>query len=204
MACWTHKRQRPRLETHPNPFSALKSLEFALSAPSSTTTPMTRLYGEKRANLVRVFAAKLRSVSEAEDLIQDLFLKVQALGEVEVEGDGSALLFRMANNLMLDRLRSQTRASARDGGWRSLQGAVLGDQQVADIPSAEEIVAGRQRLQLMMAALDTLPPQVARAFKLHKLDGLSHAETAIAMGVSRSSVEKHISAALRALMAKLS
>jgi RNA polymerase sigma-70 factor (ECF subfamily) len=164
---------------------------------------MTRLYGEKRANLVRVFAVKLRSVSEAEDLIQDLFLKVQALGDIEVEGDGSALLFRMANNLMLDRLRSQTRASARDGGWRSLQGAVLGDQQVADVPSAEEVVASRQRLKLMMAALETLPPQVARAFKLHKLEGLSHAETAVAMGVSRSSVEKHVSAALKALMAKL-
>lgn len=165
---------------------------------------MARLYGEKRANLLRVFSARLRSASEAEDLIQDLFLKVQALGEVEVEGDGSALLFRMANNLMLDRLRSQARASARDGGWHSLQGAVLGDQQVADAPSAEAVVEGRQRLKLMMAAVEALPPQVARAFRLHKLEGLSHAETAVAMGVSRSSVEKHVSAALKALMAKLS
>ena len=74
---------------------------------------MIRLYGEKRANLVRVFAARLRSISEAEDLIQDLFLKVQALGDLEVEGDGSALLFRMTSNLMLDRLRSRARASAR-------------------------------------------------------------------------------------------
>jgi RNA polymerase sigma-70 factor (ECF subfamily) len=55
----------------------------------------------------------------------------------------------------------------------------------------------------MMAALDSLPPQVARAFKLHKLEGLSHAETAAVMGVSRSSVEKHISAALKALTARL-
>ena len=164
---------------------------------------MVRLYGEKRANLVRVFAARLRSLSEAEDLIQDLFLKVQAVGEIEVEGDGSALLFRMANNLMLDRLRSQTRASARDEGWRSLQGVAMGDQQVADMPSPEEVVAGRQRLNVMMATLETLPPQVARAFRLHKLEGLSHAETAAAMGVSRSSIEKHVSAALKALMVKL-
>jgi RNA polymerase sigma factor (sigma-70 family) len=164
---------------------------------------MTRLYGEKRANLVRVFAARLRSVSEAEDLIQDLYLKVQALGELEVEGDGSALLFRMANNLMLDRLRAQSRASARDENWRRLQTAALGDQQVADLPSAEDVVLGRQRLAVMMATLETLAPQVARAFRLHKLEGLSHAQTAEAMGVSRSSIEKHISAALKALMAKL-
>jgi len=186
-----------------NPSVRLESLEPALSANPRSITPMIRLYGEKRANLVRVFAAKLRSASEAEDLIQDLYLKVQALGDVEVEGDGSALLFRMANNLMLDRLRSQSRAGARDEGWRSLQGTVLGDQQVADVPSAEEVVAGRQRLSAMMTAVDALPPQVARAFKLHKLEGLSHADTAVAMGVSRSSVEKHVSAALKALMAKL-
>jgi RNA polymerase sigma-70 factor (ECF subfamily) len=165
---------------------------------------MMRLYSEKRANLVRVFAARLRSVAEAEDLIQDLFLKIQALGEPEVEGDGSALLFRMANNLMLDRLRSQARAGARDESWRGLQTSTQGIQPVADAPSAEDVVAGRQRLNLMMTTLRTLPSQVARAFTLHKLDGLSHAETAAAMGVSRSSVEKHVSAALKVLAAKLS
>jgi RNA polymerase sigma-70 factor (ECF subfamily) len=164
---------------------------------------MIRLYGEKRANLVRVFAARLRSVAEAEDLVQDLFLKVQALGQPEVEGDGSALLFRMANNLMLDRLRSQSRAGARDESWRGLQTTTLGDQSIADAPSAEDVVVGRQRLQAMMATLETLPTQVARAFTLHKLEGLSHAETAAAMGVSRSAIEKHVSAALKALMAKL-
>jgi RNA polymerase sigma factor (sigma-70 family) len=165
---------------------------------------MVRLYGEKRANLVRVFAARLRSTAEAEDLIQELFLKIQTLDDLEVQGDGSALLFRMANNLMLDRLRSQARTGVRDESWRSLQGATLGEHQVADMPSAEDVVAARQRLGLMMATLQTLPPQVARAFTLHKLDGLSHAETAAAMGVSRSSVEKHVSAALKLLMAKLS
>lgn len=175
-----------------------------LSALPRSITPMARLYGEKRASLVRIFAARLRSVSEAEDLVQDLFLKVQALGELEVEGDGSALLFRMASNLMLDRLRRQARASARDEGWRSLQGVALGDQQAADIPSPEEVMASRQRLSLMMATLETLPPRVAQAFRLHKLEGLSHAETAAAMGVSRSSVEKHVSTALKALMVKSS
>ena len=172
-----------------------------LSGVTRPIPPMLRLYGEKRASLVRVFAARLRSVAEAEDLVQDLFLKVQALGDVE--GDGSALLFRIAHNLMLYRLRGQTRAGARDESWRSLQVTTVGDQQASDAPSAEQIVASRQRLTVMMATLETLPPTLARAFTLHKLQGLSHAETAIQMGVSRSSVEKHVSAALKALLAKL-
>jgi RNA polymerase sigma-70 factor (ECF subfamily) len=38
------------------------------------------------------------------------------------------------------------------------------------------------------------------AVRLHKLEGLSHAETAKAMGVSRSSVEKYIMACLRLIL----
>jgi RNA polymerase sigma-70 factor (ECF subfamily) len=47
------------------------------------------------------------------------------------------------------------------------------------------------------------PPQAGRAFRLHKLEGLSHAETARTMGLSVKAVEKHVSAALKALAAKL-
>ena len=54
-----------------------------------------------------------------------------------------------------------------------------------------------------MEAATELPPQMQRAFRLHKLEGLSHAETAQAMGISVKSVEKHISAALRTLTARL-
>jgi RNA polymerase sigma-70 factor (ECF subfamily) len=38
---------------------------------------------------------------------------------------------------------------------------------------------------------------------LHKLNGLTHAETAAAMNISRSSVEKHIMASLKAILAKV-
>jgi DNA-directed RNA polymerase specialized sigma24 family protein len=45
---------------------------------------------------------------------------------------------------------------------------------------------------------------MGRAFRLHKLEGLSHAETARAMGISVKVVEKHVSAALKALTRRLS
>jgi len=164
------------------------------------------LYEEKRLSLVRLFTARLRSRAEAEDLVQELYFKVTAIeGDAASVGGGAALLYRMAENLMLDRLRSAQRGQARDEHWRRTQGGeglVDGDQP-ADAPSAEAVVESRQRLAIVLSVLEELSPPVARAFRLHKLEGLSHSETATAMGVSRSSVEKYVSSALKAVARRL-
>jgi RNA polymerase sigma-70 factor (ECF subfamily) len=55
----------------------------------------------------------------------------------------------------------------------------------------------------LSAIVEEMPPKMRQAFRLHKLEGLSHAETAEAMEVSVSAVEKHISAALKLLLRKL-
>jgi RNA polymerase sigma-70 factor (ECF subfamily) len=59
-------------------------------------------------------------------------------------------------------------------------------------------------LAKVLKAVEALPPQCRRVFRLHKFDGLSHAEVAEKLGISRSAVEKHISAALKSLTRTLS
>lgn len=161
------------------------------------------LYLEKRANLVRFFAARLGSVALAEDLAQDLYLKVATVEPDQPIQSPSALLFRMGSNLMLDRLRQERRAVAREDAWTKIERTRIGDEDVVDEPCAEAALASRQRLAQLTEALKDLPPRMGRAFHLHKLDGLSQVETARAMGISLSAVEKHISGALKALAARL-
>lgn len=161
------------------------------------------VYLEKRANLVRFFAARLGSVALAEDLAQDLYLKVAALDPAAPIQSPSAMLFRMGSNLMLDRLRKERRTVVRDDAWIKTERTSIGGEDVVDDPPADEALAARQRLAQLTAALEDLPPRMRRAFQLHKLDGLSHAETARAMGISISAVEKHISGALKTLLARL-
>jgi RNA polymerase sigma factor (sigma-70 family) len=160
-------------------------------------------YAAKRADLIRFFTARMGSASDAEDLIQDLYLKLSAMTSVEAVENPSAFLYRTAVNLMLDRARGARRSTVRDDAWRQTQGSTFGDTDIADEPSPEQATASRQRLRQLVDAVQTLPPQTRRAFELHKLEGLSHAETAERLGVSRKTVEKQISAALRALLAKL-
>lgn len=172
------------------------------SSPGSVASPLLAAYMERREDLTRYFALRLGSTEAAEDLVQDIYFKAAAGVEGEI-ANPAAFLFRLGSNLMLDKLKQQRRAEARERGWVETQTVRLGGEEVADAPPADEALASRQRLEKMLAALEELSPACRRAFRLHKLEGLSHAQTAEAMGVSKSTVEKHISAALKHLLNRL-
>ncbi len=165
--------------------------------------PLLALYLERRTNLVRFLAARAGSLAAAEDLAQDLYLKLVSRDPTPDISNPLALLYKMALNLMLDRARGEARSAARDTAWRQVERTEVGGVAIADEPPADEAAASAQRLRQLVAAVAELPPQAGRAFRLHKLDGLSHAETARVMGLSVKAVEKHVSAALKALTARL-
>lgn len=154
-------------------------------------------YLEKRPALVRFFAARLKSVGAAEDLVQELYLKLAALDPAEEIDNPSAFLYRAAHNLMLDRQRQERRTNLRDGAWQETEALRAGE------PAVDDALAARRRLARLAAIVEEMPEKMRQAFRLHKLDGLSHAETARNMSVSVSAVEKHISAALKLLLRKL-
>jgi RNA polymerase sigma-70 factor (ECF subfamily) len=135
--------------------------------------------------------------------VQDLYVKLAALEPDAPVQNNAAFLYRMGSNLMLDRLRQQQRSTLRDSEWRDANATFVDDEAVTDERPADEVLASRQRLARMLAAVEELPDHTRRAFRLHKLDGLSQAEVAEALGVSRSSVEKYISAALRHLLLRI-
>ncbi|WP_309605887.1 RNA polymerase sigma factor [Phenylobacterium sp.] len=177
-----------------------------MSVAQDAADPLLEAYLERRQSLLRFLAARCGSLAVAEDLTQELYLKLAGRepgggGEI---GNPTAMLYRMALNLMLDRARGDTRSAVRDTAWRQVARSQIGGEDIAEDPPADEAAASAQRLRQLVAAVQHLPPQAGRAFRLHKLEGLSHAETARAMGLSVKAVEKHVSAALKALTARLS
>ena len=161
-------------------------------------------YMVKREDLIRYFAGRLHSREAAEDLIQDLYVRICAIEADQPIDNPPAYLFRLAHNQMLDRLRSRQRSNARDEAWRRTQGADIAGHDVADEASPEQAVAARDRLRRVLEAIRALPPRTRRAFELHRLEGLSQEQTAQALGVSRKTVEKQVSAALKQLLVRLS
>jgi RNA polymerase sigma-70 factor (ECF subfamily) len=178
-------------------------LDAMAARPPDSDDPLLAAYLERRPNVVRFLAARCGSLAVAEDLAQELYLKIAGRDLSAQVGAPAAMLYRMALNLMLDRARGEARSAARDTAWRQVARSEVGGVDVADDPPADEAAASAQRLRQLVAAVADLPPQAGRAFRLHKLEGLSHVETAQAMGLSVKAVEKHVSAALKALTAKL-
>ncbi len=166
---------------------------------------LLRTYVERRPALVRYFASRTGSAELAEDIVQDIATRILELSEstlAEIDHP-VAFLYRVGTNRMLDRAKSRQRAAARDHDWSSLQADTAGLEPVADLPAADDAAHARQRMLQVLAIVEGLRPQCRRAFRLHKLDGLSHAEVAERLGISRSAVEKHISHALRTLLREL-
>lgn len=162
------------------------------------SSDLLSVYFSKRDSIERFLVARLGSRDEAEDVLQELYLKLNRLelqGEVR---DPVAYLFRSALNLARDRRRERQRARTREADWveHSAPGRV-------EAPQVEAALAARQRLQAIRGALDELSPQCRRVFLLHKFEGLSHEEVARQAGISRSTVEKHMHTALRHLIARL-
>ena len=147
-----------------------------------------RYYGE----LLRFFMHEIKDVHESQDLVQQTFERVLARRYAcDQVTQGRALLFEVARNLLIDRHRqAQVRRHESDD--------VLLDHSGPAAAEPEAVYAGHQRVVLLVAAIEALPPRCRKAFILHKIDGLSHAEVACEMGVSLNMVERHVMLAVAA------
>ncbi len=166
-------------------------------APASSAL-IDQYLGQREA-LARFLRARMGPAGDVEDVLQDVYLRVAAIDAGADIQNPRAYLYRLASNLLLDRVRSQRQTVARDDAWRQVHHLAGPVEDIADAPSAEDVLAGRQRLAALLKALETLPPKTRRIFRMHKFEGLSYAEVAGRLGISRSGVEKHMIDALRVL-----
>jgi len=158
------------------------------------------LFTQFRAELLRFLTARCGSQDEAEDLLQELWIKAsgQPAGPI---ANGRAYLYRMANNLVLDQLRSRHRAMARDREWLASDGGGMIDPEDRPDPSepADEAIGRRQEADILENAISALPDGAQRALRLYRLEGIPQGEIAKIMGISRSGVEKHLAVAMKHL-----
>ncbi|MEH0072210.1 sigma-70 family RNA polymerase sigma factor [Pannonibacter sp. Pt2-lr] len=142
-------------------------------------------YTELSRHLSRRFGRDL----DAQDVMQDTYLRLDAIPAGSDIRNPRSYLFRMANNVAADRLRGQ-RSAVSCAPSEELAAAV------DDSASPEQITDYRQRLSRLQEAIGELPPRQKQVLLMHKFDGLTHTQIAAELGITKSAVEKLIMKAL--------
>lgn len=169
-----------------------------LAPAADQTAALTALVNEYSTTLYRVAFSISRNAAEAEDMVQETFLRVlrhrDRLPEIR---DARVWLIRIVWNLVLDRKRRQkTRPENED----------IADL-VRVLPAkelrADQAVISAQRHARVLALIDRLPRKEREALLLSALDELSNGEIAAVLGVSESSVRSRLFRARRDLAAMM-
>ncbi|HVJ01226.1 MAG TPA: RNA polymerase sigma factor [Sphingomonas sp.] len=135
-----------------------------------------------------------RGVSEedADELVQDAFLKIEQYERGHAARSREALLVTAAVNLSIDRSRRRARSPF-------VEAADI--HAIADMtPDPAEVVEQQARLRHAGAGLAQLPERTRRILLKRRLDGLSYAEIAASEGMSVAAVEKQVARATLQLM----
>ncbi|WP_324195173.1 RNA polymerase subunit sigma-70 [Nocardia puris] len=152
----------------------------------------------------------LGSFDEAEDLIQETFLRAWSKRDTFNRGDNArAWLYRIATNACLDVLRRRRRVSAMESfaevPWLQPYPDHLLDQVSPSERQPEEIVVARETIELaFIAALQLLPAQQRAALVLREVIGWSAAETAQALDTSVPAVNSALQRARRTMQSRRS
>ena len=144
---------------------------------------------------LRSYFRKKVGPSEAEDLVQEVFLAMQARGPLEDTEHVNRYLFRVAANVVARR--------RRPGQWDWSTHAELEEAELEDALSPERSVIARQTLARLLSALKELPPRSAQAFALHRFDEMTYGEIAAHMGISVKAVEALMKRALEKITARM-
>lgn len=155
---------------------------------------LTQVYGEIRSELLRFVTARLGDPSVAEDVLQDLWLRLQRADGGPV-ANPRAYLYRATQNIALDVVRARRTGAIRESSWTSVHFGT-GAEPADPSPNAEQAMLAREDAEALASAIAALPEGAGRVFRLHKLEGMSHAEVAARLGISRSGVEKHLAVAM--------
>lgn len=132
---------------------------------------------------------------DAEDIAQESWARIAAAVARDESriGNFGAYLFRVARNLVVDHYRRQSTSPETNVDASELQ--AIADPR----PSAESQLITHDELRRMDRIVAAMPARPREVFRLSRIEGLSFAEIARRLGISRQTVHEHMTRALLAI-----
>lgn len=149
-----------------------------------TESGLKAVFLEMRPQLLRLLVARLGDREEAEDALQDMWFRIDQLVAAGPIAQPGAFLYRIAANLATDRRIAGQRRVARDTGWIAVQVAA------EDLPDAERVLVGRERLAAVERVIAAMPERMRSALRLFRFEERPQRDIAAELGITVSGVEK--------------
>ena len=161
-----------------------------------------------RTPLVNFLYRMVRSREQAEDLAQEVFIRVyRAREEYVPSAKFTTWLFRIATNLALNSLRDHRYQKLEMSIDAPLTGSEEGDErpfEVADKhPTVEQELVEEERRKMIRRAIEKLPEKQRAAVLLHKYQELDYAEIAKILSCSESALKSLLFRAYEMLRVEL-
>jgi len=172
-------------------------VERCLSGDAAAWEELVRLHTRRVYGLCYRFTGR---ESEAQDLTQDVFLRVfRALGSFRsTEGSFTTWLARLTRNLLIDHYRRTRNERVTD----SIEEQLPRIEGVSAPKRADSAVAGREASELLQAALGKLSPELRETIILRDLQEMEYREIAEVLAIPEGTVKSRLNRG-RAELARL-
>lgn len=170
----------------------------AVNAPRSTPASAlsaAALDARFRRPLLSYFRRRVGDATEAEDLTQQVFLRVLAAGDLKEVQAAEGYVFTIASNLLRDRVRRGARRLERDTVAPDSELISELAREAVEDRSPERVLLGKESLADVLRTLDALGEKTRDIYILFRLENMKQREIAALLGIGQSTVEKHVTKA---------
>jgi RNA polymerase sigma-70 factor (ECF subfamily) len=186
---------------------ARTDVQLMLDVKAGDEQSFELLLRKYRTPLVNFLYRMVRDTAAAEDLAQEVFLRVyRAREEYAPSAKFTTWMFRIATNLALNSLRDNRHHRAEISIDQTVE---IGDEEqlpmdIADhTPSIEHQLVQRSRTTIIVQAIHGLPEKQRAAVLLHKYQELDYDEIAKILGCSESALKSLLFRAYETLRGQL-
>lgn len=149
------------------------------------------LYETHSPLLYKKLLRLIKDEAIAQELLQDLFVRIwEKRGQIDVDKSFRAYLFRITQNLVTDFYRR--------AAFDKKMIEVFVRESTEYVYAFEDELQDERR-QILMKAMNTLPPKRKEIYMLVKLERKSYEEVSVLLGVSISTISDHVVKATKTL-----
>jgi RNA polymerase sigma factor (sigma-70 family) len=151
---------------------------------------VAEIFGDIESSLSRFLLRFLDRPEDVQDVMQEAYFRVHKASQTSRIRAPAAFIYKTAKNLALnERARHHNSRTSTVADPDELSAGV-GE----NLPELTAIVG--EQLSKALSALERMTPRVRETYILRKVHGLSQKETAKHLGISQSTVEKHVAKGL--------